>query len=188
MADLSVRRGRLVDVSALVEVQRRTWQSLPTGLWAVPDVEDLDPDAMRRSWERAVLLPPTPRHRLLVALDGDTVVGGAATTPADDPDLSETVAADDSDESLADELALLVVDPEHRGSGHGSRLMAAVVDLVRAGGVPTLVTWVPASDDDARTWLVDSGWAPDGAHRTVELDGHVVRELRFATDVRQDPA
>ena len=39
-----------------------------------------------------------------------------------------------------------------------------------------LVTWVPAADDVARGWLVAAGWATDGAHRTVELDGRVVRE------------
>jgi len=188
MADMSVRPGRLIDVSDFVEVQRRAWRSLPDDLWAVPDVESLDADAMMRSWERAVLLPPTSRHRLLIALEGETVVGGAALTPADDPDLPDGVVAAESDQERADELALLVVDPDHRRRGHGSRLMAAAADLVRTGGVPTLVTWVPASDDDARAWLVGAGWAADGAHRTVELDGRIVRELRFATDVRPDPA
>jgi len=32
------------------------------------------------------------------------------------------------------------------------------------------VTWVPANDDELRSFLTSAGWAPDGAHRELELD------------------
>ncbi|MFZ0325365.1 MAG: GNAT family N-acetyltransferase [Actinomycetes bacterium] len=181
MADVSVRPARLVDVEPLVELQRRVWAALPADIWAVPDVADLDAAAMGRSWERAVLVPPTPRHRLLVALDGDVVVGALALTPADDPDLRDP-------DSGVDELALLVVDPPYRRRGHGSRLMAAAVDVVVPDGVATIVAWVPAADDEARSYLEGAGFAVDGAFRSVEAQGRTVRELRFVTDLGPEAA
>jgi len=186
MADVNVRPARLVDVETMVAMQLRAWAALTPGVWSLPPVDDLDPAAMGRSWERAVLLPPSRRHRLLIALAGDTVVGALALTPADDPDLKtvEETAAD----VLVDELALLVVDPEHRRAGHGSRLMTAAVDLARADGTSGMVSWLPASDDQARSFLTGAGWAPDGAHRTVEVASRTVRELRYATDLGRDAA
>jgi GNAT superfamily N-acetyltransferase len=84
------------------------------------------------------------------------------------------------------ELSLLLVDPAARRQGHGSRLLAAAADVSAAGGVRELVAWLPASDDAARRFLADTGWAVDGAHRSVEVEGldgtvRVVRELRYAT-------
>ena len=33
------------------------------------------------------------------------------------------------------------------------------------------MTWLPASDDDLRAFLVSAGWGADGAHRTLDLLG-----------------
>ena len=33
------------------------------------------------------------------------------------------------------------------------------------------VTWVLAADDALRAFLTGAGWAPDGAHRELDLDG-----------------
>ena len=37
-------------------------------------------------WRSAIAEPPSPRHRVLTALDGDRLVGFAALAPASDPD------------------------------------------------------------------------------------------------------
>ena len=179
MADVSVRPARLLDVEAMVAMQLRAWAALPPGVWSLPPLDQLDPAAMGRSWERAVLLAPSPRHRLLVALDGDTVVGAVALTPSDDPDVGPL--DEPTTDGPVDELVLLVVDPAYRRRGHGSRLMTAAADLATTDGTEALVSWLPASDDEARSFLTGAGWAPDGAHRTVEVADRTVRELRFAT-------
>jgi GNAT superfamily N-acetyltransferase len=174
MSDVSVRPARLGDVAPLTAVQLRSWES--SSLPGTPDPSDVE-----RAWERATLLPPSPRHRLLVALDGDDVVGAVATVPAPDPDLD---AASDS------ELVLLAVDPGRRRRGHGSRMLAAAVDLMRSSGDTLAVVWVPARDDATRQFLESTGWAPDGAHRTTSVDDDTapVRWLRLATDLREAPA
>ena len=33
------------------------------------------------------------------------------------------------------------------------------------------VTWTISTDDALRTFLTEAGWAPDGAHRELDLDG-----------------
>ena len=41
-----------------------------------------------------------------------------------------------------------------------------------------------ADDDAQRTFLTDAGWAPDGAHRTLDLDGTgatQVKQVRLHT-------
>lgn len=186
MADSSVRPARLVDVDDLVAVQLRALATLPGDVWPLPDVDSLDAGAMTRSWERAVLLPPSGHHHVLVATAGDVLVGLAVVEPAGDPDFGGTDEHDRPAASRVAEVTLLVVDPQARGVGHGSRLLSAVADVSAAAGVTELVTWLPAPDDDARRFLAETGWAPDGAHRSVEVerfDGstRTVRELRYAT-------
>lgn len=48
------------------------------------------------------------------------------------------------------------------------------------------VTWVVASDDDLRAFLDGAGWAADGAHRELDLDGSgsvTVKQVRLHTDL-----
>jgi GNAT superfamily N-acetyltransferase len=172
MADLSVRPARLGDVAALVDVQLRSWEV--SGLPGRPESADAE-----RAWERAVLLPPSPRHRVLVAVAGGEVAGAAATVPASDPDL---------DRGSVSELTLLVVDPSQRRQGHGSRMLAAAVDGMRSTDDRVAVAWLPAPDDQTRQFLESAGWAPDGAHRTTQVDdgSDPVKWLRLATDLTQE--
>ena len=48
------------------------------------------------------------------------------------------------------------------------------------------VTWVNAADDALRTFLTDAGWAPDTAHRELDLDGTgatTVKQVRLHTAI-----
>jgi GNAT superfamily N-acetyltransferase len=84
------------------------------------------------------------------------------TSPATDPDCDPVRDA---------ELVELTVDPDERGKGHGSRLLQAAVDTMRADRFTRSVTWTIASDDALRSFLTQAGWAPDTAHRELDLDG-----------------
>ena len=49
--------------------------------------------------------------------------------------------------------------------------------------------WLASTDDVRRTFLTESGWAPDGAHRELDLHGDgsvLVRQVRLHTDLRED--
>jgi hypothetical protein len=44
--------------------------------------------------------------------------------------------------------------------------------------------WAVATDDDLRAFLTGAGWAPDSAHRELDLDGEgstLVKQVRLHT-------
>ncbi|CNG29676.1 acetyltransferase [Mycobacterium tuberculosis] len=177
MADVGVRPARRADAAAVAGIQVRAWRHgyrdlLPDGVLD----EVTGPEAVetwRDRWAEAAAAPPSPRHRLLVAVASDLVVGFAAHGPAEDDDLDAGAAA---------ELLTLLVDPLHARAGHGSRLLAATVDLLREDGFGTLVSWVFEDDEVTRTFLGSAGWAPDGTARTLDM-GEPVRQIRLHTDI-----
>lgn len=177
MADVGVRPARRADAAAVADIQVRAWRQgyrdlLPAA--ALADVTSADAQkAWRERWAESVTAPPSPRHRLLVAVASDLVTGFAAHGPAEEPDHDPAGTA---------ELLTLLVDPMHTRTGHGSRLLAATVDLLREDGFETLVTWAFEGDEVFRTFLGSAGWAPDGAARTLDM-GDPVRQIRMHTDI-----
>ncbi len=101
--------------------------------------------------------PPLATFRVLVAVERtpgrERVTGFAALSPSSDPDSHE---ADDA------EVEEFVIDPERRGHGHGSRLMQAVVDTLRADRFTRATWWIRATDDRLRTFLTGAGWDATG--------------------------
>lgn len=171
MADVSVRPARPADAERVARVQLSTWRTaysalLPAQALDVPEVQ------AAALWLGAVESPPTPRHRLLVAMERDELVGFAASGPAEE-------SAD------AAELLTLLVEPRWGRRGHGSRLVAASVDSWRADGFATALTWAWEGDPATRSFLTSSGWEPDGAVRGLDTGEGVQRQLRFHTDLRE---
>lgn len=175
MTDVSVRVAWAEDAPAIAALQLRTWPRRYAGL--VPaDAFPTGPEALEdatRSWRDALVRPADARQRALVALSHATVVGLAVTGPAADPDCDPVAVG---------AVAELVVDPDRLGEGHGSRLLQAAVDTLVADRFTRAVLWLPAADDVLRRFLVDSGWAADGAHRELEAPGGVrLKEVRLHT-------
>ncbi len=166
------------DALSITGVQRSAWDSDPyaRGLLAM-----IDEAAMAAVWEQAIRRPPMAHLRVLVALaasDGDTperIVGAAAIQPSADPDAGPR----DS------EVAEFVIAPDARGQGHGSRLLNAVADTMRADGYLRAVWWIRSGDDALRAFATSTGWAPDGAHREIGTeDGAArIRQVRLHTDL-----
>jgi GNAT superfamily N-acetyltransferase len=178
-ADVSVRAARVDDAGDVASVQAATWRSSYAGVLPDDVLSAVTPQSLAPQWDGAIRTSPSPRHRVLVACEGRRVVGFASVAPGADPDADPT---DDAD------LLELAVDPGHRGAGHGSRLLAAAVDVLRDAGFATARHWVNADDDEAREFLVSAGWAPDGATRELDLRGDgavVVRQVRLHTGIRE---
>jgi GNAT superfamily N-acetyltransferase len=139
-------------------------------------------EVWRQRWAEAVTAPPSPRHRLLVAVASESVVGFAACGPAGEADHDPETSA---------ELITLRVEPGHASQGHDSRLLAAVADMLRDDGFRTAITWVFEKDEAQRAFFVSAGWAPDGARRTLSFpapsaDGDATAPLtmiRMHTDI-----
>jgi GNAT superfamily N-acetyltransferase len=175
-ADVSVRVAWVDDAHAIAELQLRTWRATYAGV--VPgEALPTDVEAAAGAWQDSLARPGDARNRVLVALERNRVVGFAITSPASDPDCDPV-----SDAELSD----LTVDPDERGKGHGSRLLQAAVDTMVADRFTRAVTWTIASDDALRGFLTSAGWAPDQAHRELDLDGEgatVVKQVRLHTAI-----
>ncbi|CAB4866258.1 unannotated protein [freshwater metagenome] len=177
-----VRPARTSDVDDIAAVQIRTWRVNYSSILPAAELAALEPGDLALTWASGILNPPTPSHRLMVALDGssgsDVLVGYAAFGPSTDPD---------SDPATA-ELLALVIDPDCIRQGHGSRLLAATVDHLRASGSRTLITWLPLADELSRAFFIVSGWGPDSAFRDrVISEETVLREVRLVTDIEITP-
>lgn len=202
MADVGVRAARHDDVAAVTSTQIRAWKHgyrnfLPEGpleQMTGPAAEAL----WRRQWDEAITSPPSPRHRVLVAVEqvvldtdafpalgpggveaaaasrgAERVAGLASHAPAEDPDLDPTTTG---------EMLTFLVDPDHVRRGHGSRLLNATVDHLREDGYHTIVTWVFADNHAVLGFLESAGWGEDGAERVLNI-GRPVRMVRLATDI-----
>ena len=176
-ADVSVRIAWADDAPAIAELQLRALPELYAGL-VPPDSFPTGPeavDAAAAAWRESMNRPGDARNRVLVALERNRVVGFAISAPASDPD---------SDPVADGEMQELTIDPLERGKGHASRLVQAVVDTMVADRFTRAVTWALASDDALRAFLTSAGWAPDSAHRELDLDGSgttLVKQVRLHT-------
>jgi GNAT superfamily N-acetyltransferase len=173
-ADVSVRVAWADDAAAVASLQARAWQTAYADLLPAEAIA-LDPAATAQAWAAALRSPGDARNRVLVALERNRVVGYAVVSPATDPDCDPVSDA---------ELQELLVDPDERGQGHGSRLLHAVVDTLRADRFTRAVIWTVADADDLRRFLTDAGWAADSAHRELDLDGTgvtTVKQVRLHT-------
>jgi GNAT superfamily N-acetyltransferase len=169
-ADVSARVAWADDAEAIAVVQARAWREMYGGLLPAEAF-----DARPEVWRDHLRKPPDARQRALVAMDRHRVVGFALTGPASDPDCDPVTDG---------EIADLTVDPAEWGHGHGSRLLQAAVDTLRADRFTRAVTWVLSTDDALRGFLESAGWAADSAHRELDLDGSgstIVKQVRLHT-------
>ncbi|AEV88079.1 GCN5 family acetyltransferase [Actinoplanes sp. SE50] len=174
-----VRPARPEDAGEIARIQLVTWRSAYRRMFPAHVLAQLDEAVLAGVWTEAITTPPTGRHRVLIAVEQgehDHVVGFAAAGPADEqalapeePPLPDTVAA----------VTDLLVEPRWGRRGHGSRLLAAAVDLWREDAFSSAVAWVYDSDTAMRKFLDSAGWAPDGAGRALDVDDMLVPQLRL---------
>jgi GNAT superfamily N-acetyltransferase len=179
-ADVSVRVGWADDATGIAEVQVRAWRRSYDGLLPAEVLDAMDPQEFAAAWHTSLNKPKDARNRVMVALERNTIRGFAITGPASDPDC---------DPILDGEVSDFTIDPDHARLGHGSRLMQACADTLRADRFTRAVWWLNSTDDALRGFLTGAGWAPDGAHRELDLhgDGSVtVKQVRLHTDLSEN--
>lgn len=167
-----VRDATAADASAIAQIQRDCWRHDYS--WPEEVFRELEDSDAELAWTRAVIAPPGPGFRLLVATSGSEVVGFAALAPSPDADATGETA----------EIVVWEVRPTDRGRGHASRLLAALADHARSVGARELTIWIAPSDDARQHVLRTTGFGPDGAHREIALDTDdevLVRQIRMGT-------
>lgn len=177
MADVSVRPARPADAAEIGRLQVATWQiGYATILPRAVLVELSIPEAAA-AWLEAITAPPSPRHHVFVALEQEWVVGFAVTAPADD------LEADDPEPATTVAIGPLLVEPRWGRRGHGSRLLAAAVDVARIDGMTRAIAWLPEADATSRAFFASAGWAADGYARALDTGSGELREVRIHTSL-----
>lgn len=166
-----IRPATLADVPALAEVHVRSWQWAYRG--QLPD-EYLDrmPDTLEQRIEarRAELAHLPPEHRWWVVEWDGQLVGFAITEPGRDDDAPP----------LTGEVRAIYLAQAAAGKGIGRALFAHAVADLRARGYQRAPLWVLESNARARRFYEVAGWRPDGARKTEERPGALLREVRYA--------
>ena len=176
-ADVSVRVGWAEDAAGIADVQVRAWRKEYAGLLPDDVLTAMDPEDFAAAWHSSLARPKDARNRVLVALERNAVRGFAVTAPASDPD---------TDPVADGEIVELTVDPETTRQGHGSRLVQACAETLKADRFTRAVVWLASTDDVRRAFLAEAGFAADGAHRELDLhgDGSVrVKQVRLHADL-----
>ena len=172
----SVRLAWPAEASSIAELQRRSWATQWPADLAESMLSSVSLAEMVESWHTAIERPPEARFRVLVATDGKRVVGFATTMPSQD---------EDADRSNDGAIEAFVVDPPAQHQGHGSRLLNACADTLRADGFVRATCWVNARDNRLQGFLAAAGWAADGATREIGSEDESVRlkQVRLHTDL-----
>jgi GNAT superfamily N-acetyltransferase len=176
-----VRPARPDDAGEIARIQLSTWRTAYRRLLPRHILDQLDEDWMAQQWREAVVGPPSDRHRVLVAVeqaDESYLVGFLAAGPADEAAL----APDEQPDAIGGATAAitdLLVEPRWGRRGHGSRLLAAGVDLWRADGFEAALAWSYEQDKATSGFLTSAGWRPDGASRALDVDDLLVPQLRL---------
>ncbi len=179
MADVSVREAQPGDGPEIARIQVETWRTAYASILPAPVLDSLTVEAAEPAWVAAVQDPPSPHHHVLVAQERQWLVGFAAVAPADD------LEEGDPDPDATAQIGPLLVEPRWGRRGHGSRLLAAAVDLARKDDMHRAIAWIPAADSASLDFLRSAGWEADGYARVLETGAGEVRELRLHVSLEQ---
>lgn len=173
-ANMLLRPAQPDDALAVAQVHVRSWQVAYRDLLPAEYLDRLRAEERAEKYDFASRDARTPRT--IVAAEGDTILGFATTAPSRDRDLLNW-----------GELCALYVDPEHWGRGIGPALIAAARERLSAEGFHNALLWVLDGNIRAERFYRNDGWRPDGAHRTEEVWGITIQELRFGRTLGASP-
>jgi GNAT superfamily N-acetyltransferase len=158
---VSLRTPREVDFEKVGDLHFRSRVSAYAGFLPASALTYGSPDAMGEWWtERWRWENET--HRMMVAVDGDELVGFSYLGPSEEPGVRQ--------------LDAIHVDPARVGTGVGKLLM---VDALAHLG-PRAVLWVLEQNERARRFYEKGGWHADGVTRMAHMSGIETLQLRYA--------
>ncbi len=180
MAQAAVRTAVPADVAEIARVQVTTWQTGYADILPPDVLAALDVSSAAEQWLQTIEQGPAS---VLVATEGDWLVGFCCTGPSPE---SESAAANGVPAPDADTIGLvatLLVEPRWGRREHGTRLLAAALDLLRAEGMTRAIAWTPEQNKAGKGFFRRAGWTPDGVLRTLDAGGVPLREIRFTGPV-----
>ena len=176
MPDAAVREATLDDIAEIIRIQRDTWRAAYAELLSETTLAELDSAAATQAWQHTIA---GGQAKVYVATEGSWLTGFCVAGPAPE---DEMAAADDSLPPDAETVALisiLLVEPRWGRRGHGGRLLAAAAADLCAAGATRGISWVAATDSASLNFYRSIDWSHDGTVRTLDADGHQLREIRL---------
>jgi len=149
-------------------VHVRAWQAAYVDAMPADYLAGLRADDRAAMWRRGI---ESGRSPILVATDDDARVVGFACF------------GEEREQGEIGELYALNVDPDAWGQGFGGALLAAATARL-AEHWSEAVLWVVDTNARAQRLYEQAGWRADGAHRSEEVMGAVVAEVRFRRSLR----
>lgn len=168
--EAAIRRAVPADADGIGAVSVRAWQAAYRGIMPDDFLDALDPNERAGTWWDA-LAGSGPDRRVVVAVDGDRVVGFAAFGPA-------------RSDATTGELYALNVDPQTWGAGVGRRLLRTATTWLGDAGYAEAELFVAIGNERARRFYEAEHWTDDGTEVTEDALGAVVREARYRRRLR----
>jgi GNAT superfamily N-acetyltransferase len=155
-----LRTATVADAPSVAALQVVGWRAAYRGL--LPDALLDGLSVEERSVALAARLA-AGAATVLLAEQGDELLGFASVGPSRDDDADGAVAA----------LYALYVQPRRWRSGIGGLLHAAALQAMRAANRTTATLWVLEGNERAQRFYVRHGWRPDGVRRIDEHGPHL---------------
>ena len=153
MRSCQIRAAQAKDAPGIANVHVGSWQAAYRTLLSDEVISSVA--SGRLTWWTEYLSRPHDHEHVLVATDGDQIVGFASARASPD---------DDADRSQA-EVGALYVLPDRWGEGIGSALLAALLTRLRADAFETASLWVLARNEAAHRFYERRHWRNDGHER-----------------------
>jgi GNAT superfamily N-acetyltransferase len=161
---LRVRRATLGDAAAIAEVHVRTWQSAYEHVFGTERLAGVTVEQRLPMWRQIL---KSDEQTAFVAEDEDgRIVGWCTVGPSRDDDAEG-------------ELWGIYVLADAWGSGAGTALMAAGVEVLRESRCGEVILWVLEDNPRARRFYEREGWVLDGGRKDDEFLGVAVTEVRY---------
>jgi GNAT superfamily N-acetyltransferase len=159
------------DAEAIGKIRIRGWQFAYRGLLPDEVLSGLSDDERLAHRRDRLRSPPAGTQAWVAELDGH-VAGFALSGPSRYGDSGPGTG----------ELFAIYLEPDAVGLGLGRSLMEQAERGMWADGYHRAVLWVLRGNARARRFYERAGWRPDGASQEEELDGALLREVRYVRD------
>ena len=167
---ITIREAIIADAEVIARLHVRSWQ------WAYRrQLPDEYLDGMSETLDRRIKTTQTrladkpPDHRWWVAEQAGQLAGFAITMPSQDEEAAP----------MTGEVSLIYLEPQAVGKGIGRALFARAVTDLQQRGYAQAILWVLETNARARQFYEAAGWTADGASKTEEWPGLVLREVRY---------
>ncbi|HWA96811.1 MAG TPA: GNAT family N-acetyltransferase [Terracidiphilus sp.] len=165
-----IRDAMPEDALRVAEVHVRTWQIAYRGLIPAAFLDGLSVEERANRYifgHRDINKPQT-----LLALEGESVLGFGTVGKGRDADLPDQ-----------GELMALYVDPAWWGKRVGLALMSAARERLCSLGYKQAYLWLLTGNQRAKWFYELDGWRMDGAQRTDDSRGIVIKEQRMRREL-----